>query len=152
MPFLFPHRDRTPHTKKLFNALSTQQYFPRSIRVFTIERLRHLVDGDDCAIGRPVGRRDQDQQLPPPPGEIIVTENDITERPYQALGEIDVTVNKTTIFHPDPTPALVDEKLREKAGEVGADAVVLVRYGTVGVSPMSWGSLNGKGRAVRFVQ
>lgn len=84
------------------------------------------------------------------PNEILITENDITDRPYDTLGEISVTVNKTTIFHPDPTPALVNTKLQEKASEMTADAVVLVRYGTVGISMMSWGSLDGKGRAVRF--
>lgn len=34
---------------------------------------------------------------------------------------------------------------------MGADAVALVRYGDVGISMMSWGSLEGKGRAVKFV-
>jgi hypothetical protein len=87
----------------------------------------------------------------PPANEIIISENDISERPYQSLGEIEVTVNKTTIFNADPTRAQVDLKLRERASELGADAVVLVRYGTVGISAFSWGSLNGKGRAVRFV-
>lgn len=85
------------------------------------------------------------------PAEIIVTKNDITDRKYEVLGDIEVTVNKTTIFHPDPTEALVDDKLREEAAKLGADAVILVRYGTVGVSLMSWGSLDGKGRAIRFV-
>ncbi len=61
-----------------------------------------------------------------------------------------MTVNKTTLFHPDPTPELVDQKLRDKAAELGADAVILVRYGTVGVSLISWGSLDGKGRAIIF--
>ena len=47
---------------------------------------------------------------------------------------------------------MVNEKLREKASELGADAVILVRYGNGGMSLMSWGSLEGKGRAVKFVQ
>ncbi len=85
-----------------------------------------------------------------PIGNIIISEADITERPYESLGDITATVNKTTIFNADPTPALVAEKLREKAYELGADAVILVRYGTVGISFTSWGSLDGKGRAVRF--
>ncbi|MEM1298948.1 MAG: hypothetical protein AAGH68_06660 [Pseudomonadota bacterium] len=86
------------------------------------------------------------------PAQIQVTKDDITDRPYEVLGDINVTVNKTTIFHPDPTPALVDQRLREEAAALGADAVVLVRYGTVGVTFTSWGSLDGNGRAVRFVQ
>ena len=77
-------------------------------------------------------------------------EGDITDRTYTVLGDIKVTVNKTTIFNKDPSPALVDEELREKAAKMGADAVILVRYGTVGVSMMSWGSLDGQGRAIKF--
>jgi len=88
---------------------------------------------------------------PKDPASIIVTKDDITDRPYEVLGDINVTVNKTTIFHSDPTEALVDANLREEAAKLGADAVILVRYGTVGIAFMSWGSLDGNGRAVRFV-
>ena len=88
---------------------------------------------------------------PKDPASIIVTKDDITDRPYEVLGDINVTVNKTTIFHSDPTEALVDANLREEAAKLGADAVILVRYGTVGVAFLSWGSLDGNGRAVRFV-
>lgn len=94
------------------------------------------------------------EKVPAQPTEqadIVVTEGDITDRKYTVLGDITATVNKTTIFHPDPTPALVADALREEAAELGADAVVLVRYGDVGVSLLSWGSLDGKGRAVKFV-
>jgi len=81
---------------------------------------------------------------------ILITDNDVVDRKYTSLGDITVTVNKTTIFHPDPTPALVNQALKEKAAELGADAVVLVRYGKGGISLMSWGSLEGKGRAIKF--
>jgi hypothetical protein len=86
------------------------------------------------------------------PASIIVTKEDITDRKYTVLGDIKVTVNKTTLFHDDPTPALVDEELKSKAAELGADAVILIRYGTPGVSLFSWGSLDGQGRAVKFVK
>lgn len=86
------------------------------------------------------------------PKAIILTKDDIGDRPYEVIGDITVTVNKTTLFHPDPTPALVDEELREEAAELGADAVILVRYGTVGVSVLSWGSLDGQGRAIFFTK
>ena len=85
------------------------------------------------------------------PSQIALTENDITNKKYRVLGDIDVTVNKTMIFNEDPTRAHVDAQLREKAAVMGADAVVLVRYGTVGIGLMSWGSLDGKGRAVQFL-
>lgn len=92
------------------------------------------------------------ERAPTNPASVIITKDDITDRPYDVIGDIKVTVNKTTIFHADPTPALVDERLKEKAGELGADAVILVRYGSVGVSVFSWGSLDGQGRAVFFTK
>lgn len=84
------------------------------------------------------------------PASITVMKSDITDRPYNVIADIEVTVNKTTLFHQDPTPELVDQKLREEAAELGADAVILVRYGSVGISLLSWGSLDGKGRAIAF--
>lgn len=86
------------------------------------------------------------------PEKILLTEGDITDRPYKPLGDISVTVNKTTIFHTDPTKEMVNAKLQEEAAKLGADAVTHVRYGTVGISLMSWGSLDGKGRAVQFTR
>jgi uncharacterized protein YbjQ (UPF0145 family) len=85
------------------------------------------------------------------PQDIFVTEKDIGDRKYKVLGDIEVTVNKTTIFHKDPTREMVNEKLRKEASKLGADAVILVRYGTGGMSMMSYGALNGKGRAIVFL-
>lgn len=92
------------------------------------------------------------KHAPTDPAKIILTKEDITDRKYEVIENLEVTVNKTTAFHPDPTPALVDKKLRADAAKLGADAVVLVSYGKVGVSLLSWGSLDGKGRAVKFVE
>lgn len=83
---------------------------------------------------------------------VTITDGDIVDKTYVSLGDVTVNVNKTTVFHPNPTPALVNEKLKEKAAELGADAVIFVRYGSGGISMMSWGSLEGKGRAVRYVK
>ena len=82
--------------------------------------------------------------------QIVVTENDITDRRYVSLGDISVEVAKWTIFDKDPTREQVDAALRTQAAKLGADAVVLVRYGTVGIAAFSWGALDGKGRAVQF--
>lgn len=98
----------------------------------------------------PISSYESERAQPSNPTSILVMEGDITDRTYTVLGDIKVTVNKTTIFNKDPSPALVDEELREKAAKMGADAVILVRYGTVGVSMMSWGSLDGQGRAIKF--
>ncbi len=84
------------------------------------------------------------------PAKIILTEDDITDRKYTVIGDIEVTVNKTTIFNADPTPEMVDEALKERAAEIGADAIIFVRHGSVGVSFFSWGALEGKGRAIAF--
>ncbi len=81
----------------------------------------------------------------------MITERDVEGRKYESLGDISVTVNKTTVFHPDPTPEMVNQKLQEKAASLGADAVIFVRHGSGGVSFFSWGSLEGKGRAIRYI-
>lgn len=86
---------------------------------------------------------------PTSPASVQVMEGDAT-RKYTSLGDITVTVNKTTLFHPNPTRELVAQALKEKAAELGADAVVLVRYGDGGISMLSWGSLEGKGRAIKY--
>ncbi len=90
-------------------------------------------------------------ETPKSAADIILTEKDITDRKYETLADLEVTVNKTTIFHADPTKELVAEKLKEEAAKLNADAVILVRYGTVGIGLFSWGSLDGKGRAIKFV-
>lgn len=83
---------------------------------------------------------------------IRITDTDLVDTKYTSLGDITVNVNKTTAFHPNPTPEIVNAKLQEKAYELGADAVILVRYGQGGITFFSWGSLEGKGRAVRYVR
>lgn len=82
---------------------------------------------------------------------ITITSLDITNKKYVVIGDITATVNKTTVFHSDPTRELVNAKLKEEAASLGADAVILVRYGKVGMGLMSWGSLEGKGRAIKFI-
>ena len=82
--------------------------------------------------------------------DIVITETDMSDRNYTVAGDISVTVNKTFIFSKTPTRKMVNEKLRQEALKIGADAVILVRYGSVGIGMFSYGSLNGKGRAVVF--
>ena len=87
---------------------------------------------------------------PTDPAKVTLTEGDMPGRKYTSLGDVSVTVNKTTIFNRDPTREDVNTKLREQAAILGADAVILVRYGDGGISLMSWGSLEGRGRAIKF--
>jgi hypothetical protein len=89
-------------------------------------------------------------RAPTPVDQIRIIEGDSTDKPYKSLGDVSVTVNKVTIFNADPTREMVDQRLRTQAAKLGADAVIQVRYGTVGISPLSWGSLDGKGRAIAF--
>lgn len=82
--------------------------------------------------------------------QIRVTESDITDKKYVTLGDVSVSVSKNTIFDSDPTKAMVEEELKKQAAEMGADAVVFARFGSVGISLFSWGVIEGKGRAVKF--
>lgn len=99
--------------------------------------------------GGPASAAAPAHQAPAAP-DIVVTAGDFPNRPYDVLGDIEATVNKTMAFFPDPTPADIDAKLREQAAAMGADAVILVKYGNVAMSWVSYGSLDGSGRAVRF--
>ncbi len=85
-----------------------------------------------------------------PVDKIQILEGDVADRPYKSLGDVSVTVNKVTIFNADPTREMVNQRLRAEAAKLGADAVIQVRYGTVGISALSWGSLDGKGRAIAY--
>ena len=84
------------------------------------------------------------------PDQIILTDKDIIDRSYTSLGDVSVTVRKFTIFDSDPSKEKVDNALKEKAADMGADAVILVRYGTVGIGAFSWGQMDGNGRAIIF--
>ena len=84
------------------------------------------------------------------PDSILVTEGDITNRRYRPIGDITVSIAKWLIVNSDPTPADINAALQSKAAELGADAVVLVRYGTTGIGVLTWGKLEGRGRAVAF--
>jgi len=86
------------------------------------------------------------------PKDILVTKEDIVDRPYEVLADIKGTGSKATIFSADPTPEDVNRKLLDQASRLGADAIILVRYGSVGIGVMSWGELEGQGRAVKFIQ
>jgi len=85
-----------------------------------------------------------------PPDQVIVSEGDITDRPYQIIQDIDVTVAKSNVFADDPTREQVAKELKKKAAELGADAVIFVRYGSVGMGLFNWGEMKGRGRAVAF--
>ena len=85
-----------------------------------------------------------------PVDKIQVLEGDVADRPYKSLGDVSVTVNKVSVFNADPTREMVNQRMRTEAAKLGADAVIQARYGTTGISALSWGSLDGKGRAIAY--
>ncbi len=83
-------------------------------------------------------------------GAVQLTEDDIADRSYHVLGDLKVVVRKQTLLSAEPTRERVNKKLKKAARKLGADAVILIRYGTVGMGVIGWGELEGRGRAIRF--
>lgn len=82
----------------------------------------------------------------------IVTEGDISDRPYIEVGTVSAKTTKFSLVSKNSNREMVDIKLREKARQLGANAVVRVRYGSTGISLMNWGGVRVEGVAVRFTQ
>ncbi|MDB5407720.1 MAG: hypothetical protein JWL84_2632, partial [Rhodospirillales bacterium] len=64
-------------------------------------------------------------------GAIQIFESDVTDRKYHSLGDLSVSASKFYIWQMDPTREQVNMELQKKAAKLGADAVILVRYGTI---------------------
>lgn len=71
-------------------------------------------------------------------------------RPYHVLGDITVRGRQVSTFGAPPTRVSLTLALRERAAALGADAVILVRFGAQGVGALSWNELEARGRAVRY--
>lgn len=80
----------------------------------------------------------------------IVTEGDISDRPYTVLGTVSAKAGKLTWISRNPDRGDIDMKLRDKARQMGADAVVRVHYTPTGASMMSWGGIEGEGVAIKY--
>lgn len=76
---------------------------------------------------------------------------DITDRPYEVLGQVKVGVRKATIFSKSSSQDKIYRELWERAQKLGADAVIKAQYGDAHVSAFSWGKTNATGTAVRFL-
>lgn len=98
------------------------------------------------------GKKPPEQQAQP----VVKQAGDVTlfagtpKRAYTVIGPVDVAVNKLTAFHPNPSVEQAEIALREEAAALGADAVINVKIGDVGVSMMSWGTRKAEGTAIRF--
>lgn len=91
-------------------------------------------------------------RAPTSAANVLITEDDITDRRYQSLGDVEVTLSKWTAFDKMPDRTMVAERLRKEAAGMGADAVILVRYGQPGMGVFTWGKMEGRGRAIVFVE
>ena len=84
------------------------------------------------------------------PAKILISTGDIEDKIYTLLGRLKVSVNKTTVFHSDPTIEQVNMKLKDEASKIGADAVINVIYDGPKITLISWGTLDGEGDAVKY--
>lgn len=81
---------------------------------------------------------------------VPVFPNDITDRPYQVVGEVTAGVRKATIFSKEASQTKVYRELWERAEKLGADAVINAKYGDSHVTAFSWGKTNATGTAIKF--
>lgn len=75
---------------------------------------------------------------------------DITDRPYDVIGEVKAGVRKATVFSKEASQKKIYEELWERAEKLNADAVVNAKYGDSHVSAVSWDKTNATGTAIRF--
>ncbi len=81
---------------------------------------------------------------------VPVFPHDITDRPYEVIGEVKAGVRKATIFSKEASQEKIYKELWERAEKLKADAVIKASYGDSHVSAMSWGKTNATGVAIRF--
>jgi uncharacterized protein YbjQ (UPF0145 family) len=81
---------------------------------------------------------------------VPVFPHDITDRPYEVLGEVKAGVRKATVFSKEASQEKIYKELWERAERMGADAVIKADYGESHVSAFSWGKTNATGVAIRF--
>ena len=84
-----------------------------------------------------------------PAAQIAVIETDL-DVPYDVLADLEVTVRQRSAFGAMPTREIAIQGLREQAARIGAHAIVLTQFGTIGASLWTYNELRGHGRAVRF--
>ncbi|MFZ4701880.1 MAG: hypothetical protein ACOYMG_17680 [Candidatus Methylumidiphilus sp.] len=82
-------------------------------------------------------------------GEVLISEDSLTNRKYKVLGPIEVSIKKLTVFHSDPTKEMANQALVEKARAIGADAIIEVTY-KAGIGLTTWGYLDASGKGVKL--
>lgn len=94
----------------------------------------------------------------PPRTYVVVNEaagvpvfpDDISDRPYDVIGEVKAGIRKATIFSNKASQAKIYRELWERADKLGADAVINAKYGDSHVTALSWGSTSATGTAIKF--
>jgi uncharacterized protein YbjQ (UPF0145 family) len=81
---------------------------------------------------------------------VPVFPHDITDRPYEVVGEVKAGVRKATLFSKEASQEKIYKELWERAEKMKADAVINAKYGESHVSAFSWGKTNATGTAIRF--
>ena len=84
------------------------------------------------------------------PSSILMYELDVTDRPYESLGELSASVTKLNPWGEEPTQAEVEAKLKEEALKKGADALIYVHYTKLGASWNRLSGIEGNAIAVKF--
>lgn len=81
---------------------------------------------------------------------VPVFPDDITDRPYDVIGEVKAGVRKATIFSNEASQAKIYKELWERGEKLGADAIINAKYGESHVTALSWGSTSATGTAIKF--
>ncbi|GAA3872801.1 hypothetical protein [Celeribacter arenosi] len=92
----------------------------------------------------------QVSRAPTPADEIQLFTGSSAARSFTVIQDIEVAVNKTTAFHPNPTVAGVEARLRASAAKLGGDAVINVVISDVKIRAFSWGGRTGSGTVVKY--
>ncbi|MCD4757197.1 MAG: hypothetical protein K8R39_02930 [Arcobacteraceae bacterium] len=77
---------------------------------------------------------------------IMVTELLLENKNCKTLENIDTSIKKLTLFHPDPTKEQANYVLAEKGKKIGANVIRNVKYES-GVGLTTWGYIDAKGDA-----
>lgn len=80
---------------------------------------------------------------------VLITEG-TPKRKFKEISPIEISIKKLTIFHQDPTKEQANQALIEKAREIGADAVINVKYKS-GIGFTTWGYIDANGTGVKFI-
>jgi hypothetical protein len=83
------------------------------------------------------------------PRYVLVFASDV-DQPYDVLSDLQITMRQRSTLGQVPTRDQAVRALQERAGKLGAHALIMVSFGNQGMSMWSYNELQGHGRAIRF--